>query len=120
MCTSETKLSNVALTTDLKVNGFSIPIRKGRLINKGGDLIIYVKNNLCFKTHTDLESNDIENIWIEVNSLKNNFLVGLFYRAPNSFTEHWSYFDETIELATEQNTDVMIFGDFNQDMLQAT
>ena len=35
ICTSETKVSNVVLTTDLTINGFRLPIRKDRLINNG-------------------------------------------------------------------------------------
>ena len=76
------------------------------------------KNNLCFKRRTELESNDIENIWIEINSLKNKFLVGLFYMPPNSQAEYWESFDENIELVTDLNTDMIILGEFNQDTLK--
>ena len=95
-----------------------MPLRKDRQINNGGGLTIYIKNNLCFKRRTELESNDIENIWIEINSLKNKFLVGLFYRPPNSQAEYWESFDENIEQVTDQNTNMIIFGDFNQDILK--
>ena len=46
-------------------------------------------------------------------------IKGLFYCPSNSLNEYWSYFDETNELATDQNTDMIMFGDFNQDILQA-
>ena len=47
---------------------------------------------IFFKRRDDLENNSIENIWIEVQSLRNNILLGLFYRPPNATTEYWDAF----------------------------
>lgn len=66
-----------------------MPIRKDKQINNGGRLIIYMKNNICFK-RTDFERNDMENIWVEINSVKSNFLGGLLYHPSNSVTEYWN------------------------------
>lgn len=118
ICISETKLNSTIQTQDLEINGFKIPIRKDRQINSGGGLIIFIKNNLSYMRRNDLESDNVENIWIEVNSLKNNFLVGLFYRPPNSGVDYWDLFEENIELASEKNSDIVILGDLNQDMIQ--
>ena len=100
ICVSETKLNDTVKTFDLEIDGFRIPLRKDRQINYGGGLMIYIKNNLCFKRRTELESNDIENIWNEINFLKNKFLVvlqasqlsgrilGKLWR--KHWTSHWS------------------------------
>ena len=101
------------------LNSYNIPIRKYREINNGGGLIIYVKNNIFFKRRDDLETNSIENIWIEVQSLRNKFLLGLFYRPPNATTEYWDAFEDIIEKASEENLDIIITGDFNYDVLKA-
>ena len=74
-----------------------MPIRKDREINNGGGLIIYIKNNIFFKRRDDLENNSVENIWIEVQSHRNKFLLGLFYRPPNATTEYWDTFEDIIE-----------------------
>ena len=36
----------------------------------------------------------------------------------NSQAEYWERFDENIELVTDKNTDMIILGDFNQDILK--
>ena len=116
---SETKFNNSILFSTLMLNSYNIPIRKDREINNGGGLIIYVKDNIFFKRRDDLETNSIENIWIEVQSLRNKFLLGLFYGPPNATTEYWDAFEDIIEKASEENLDIIIKGDFNCDVLKA-
>ena len=57
---------------------FFTPIRKDRDLNNGGGLLIYFKRNVHFVRRHDLESTEIENIWIEVTSLRKKFLLGLY------------------------------------------
>ena len=90
-----------------------MPITKDRGINNGGGLTIYIKNNIFFKRRDYLDNNSIENIWIEVQSLRNKLLLCLFYRPPNATTEYWDAFEDRIEKASEENLDVIIIGDFN-------
>ena len=113
---SETKLNNSILSSTLMLNSYNIPIRKDREINNGGGLIIYVKNNIFFKRRDDLETNSIENIRIEVQSLRNKVLLGLFYRPPNATTDYWDAFEDIIEKALEENLDIIIMGVFNYDV----
>ena len=89
ICVSETKLNPLIRNQDLELNGFFTPIRKDGDLNNGGGLIIYVKRNVHFIRRHDLESTEIENIWIEVTSLRKKFLLVLFYRPPNSLSEYW-------------------------------
>ena len=117
ICVSETKLNNSILSTNLMLNSYNMPIRKDRETNNGGGLIIYVKNNICFKRRQDLENNSIENIWIEVQALNNKFLLGLFYRPPEAKAEYWVSFENIIENASEENLNIIIMGDLNHDIL---
>ena len=80
---------------------------------------MYIKNNIHFKRNDDLENNHIENIWVEVQSRKNKFLLGLFYRPPNATTEFWDNLEDVIEKTSEENLDITIMGDFNHDTLKA-
>ena len=80
---------------------------------------MYIKNNIHFKRRDDLENNHIENIWVEVQSLKNKFLLGLFYRPPNATIEYWDNLEDVIENTSEENLDIIIMGDFNHDTLKA-
>lgn len=116
ICVSETKLNNSVDTSKLEINGFNQPIRRDRRYNNGGGLLIYIKNNIYYKRRQDIENQYIENIWIQVSSLKKQFLLGLFYRPPNSTVDYWDSFENCLELATDQNLDLIIMGDFNQDI----
>lgn len=80
ICISETKLNESVQTSKILIDGYMEPIRKDRVTNNGGGLAIYSKNNIFLSRRLDLENDNIENIWIEVHSLKNKFLLGLFYR----------------------------------------
>lgn len=118
LCIAETKLNDGYPTPQLEIEGYKTPYRKDRAYNNGGGLLIYVKNNVCSIRRQDLENNYCENIWLEIRSLKSRFLLGLFYRPPNSSAEYWDHFDSNIESASDLNNDIIIMGDFNQDMLQ--
>ena len=115
---SETKLNQNILNQDLELHGFHLPIRKDREENNGGGLLIYIKRNVHFERRQDLESNEIENIWAEVTCHQKKFLLGLFYRPPESPSEYWNLFENNIDIATDTNMDMLIMGDFNHDMLK--
>ena len=55
---------------------FFTPVRKDRGLNNGGGLLIFVKRNVHFVRRHDLESTEIENIWIEVTSLRKKISLG--------------------------------------------
>ncbi|MCG8045232.1 MAG: reverse transcriptase domain-containing protein [Candidatus Thiodiazotropha endolucinida] len=120
LCISETKLNDSIETKALELNGYTIAARKDRNINNGGGLLIYTKRNIALKRRTDLEVDNIENIWIEIHSLKTKFLLGHFYRPPNSTVDYWDNFENNIERASDQNCDMIIVGDLNHDILSKT
>ena len=79
----------------VNINGFTHE-RKDRdscadiQINNGGGILIYVRDQLHYVRRLDLESSDIESIWIEV-KIKNakSFLIFSVYQ-PSSSTADWS------------------------------
>ena len=118
ICVSETKLNEHFQTINLLIDSYQYPIRKDRNINNGGGLLIYIKNNIFYRHRPGLESPDVENIWVEIRSLKNKYLIGHFYRPPNATVDFWDKFDNTIEKASEENLDLIILGDLNHDILK--
>ena len=117
ICVSETKLNNLVETSKLEIDGFYEPIRRDRQFNNGGGLLVYIKNNIHFKRRLDIEHQYIENIWIQVCTLNKQFLLGLFYRPPGSTADYWESFETCLDSASDQNLDIIIMGDFNQDMM---
>ena len=82
ICISETKLNDQISTTSLLIDSYNNPIRKDRNINNGGGLTVYIKNNICYKNRPDLESDNLENIWVEIRSLKNTYDRKRIWRKP--------------------------------------
>ena len=82
---AETKFNENHKTETFLINGYQIPFRKDRLYNGGGGLAVYVKQNVNCIRRLDLESDEIEIIWLEIMPTKcKSFLIGSLYRHPES------------------------------------
>ena len=56
-------------------------LEKNRKKVHGDGVAVYLKDNISWKSRLDLESEEIENIWIEVLISKSKtFMVGIVYR----------------------------------------
>ena len=115
---SETKLNNIHPSTFFEVNCYQKPFRRDRQENNGGGLLIYVKNEVNCKRREDLESEQLECIWLEVNPVKSkSFLVGHVYRPPNSGIAWNELFEECLENVLQEEKEMYILGDINRDLL---
>ena len=88
----ETFLNKIVDDEVLSMPGYTSE-RKDRcetssIANKGGGIFIYLNNHLNYIRRNDLESQEIESVWIE-NALRNNkpFLICSVYRPPSSHAE---------------------------------
>lgn len=81
---NETWLDKNTSSQDILLQGFQEPFRRDREENRYGGVIIYAKNHISCKRRQDLEVQQIECIWIECFIYKIKFLIGTFYRPPNS------------------------------------
>ena len=63
---------------------FKSPERKDRVRDHGGGVMIYVKDSVHYTRRINLETLNIECIWIEIQLKQTQILFGLFYRPPNS------------------------------------
>ena len=61
----------------------------------------------------------MENIWVEVHSLRKKFLLCIFYRPSTATAEYCDDFEDVIEKASEKNLDIIIMGDLNHDIFKA-
>ncbi|MEW8547323.1 MAG: endonuclease/exonuclease/phosphatase family protein, partial [Candidatus Thiodiazotropha sp.] len=116
LCLCETFLNEQFSDDELKIDGFDF-IRKDRQA-QGGGLIIYFKSYLSCSHRVDLETNDLETIWVEVkNNKQKPFLIGYCYRPPSS-TVDWIYkIENTIERTVSDQKEVILLGDFNFNLL---
>ena len=78
----------------------------------GGGVACYVGSNLVAKRRGNLESTDMECMWLEVRSNNNNFLLFSCYRPPD---ENYNFWDEL-----QYMTDLTYLGKLEQSFLLVT
>ena len=79
----------------------------------------YVKNHINFKIiPLDIQnSNEIENLWIEIKIGFFRLVLGVVYRVPNfSMDESINIFDEILSQMAPSNENIIMLGDVNVDM----
>ncbi|CAG2220588.1 unnamed protein product [Mytilus edulis] len=120
ICISESHLDKSITDDQIKLNGFHKPIRLDRN-RHGGGVTIYVKNSLHFIIQNDISVSNLELLWVEVRNYSNEkFLVGVLYRPPNSNSNIWDLFNESVDKALDCNLPIFLCGDFNCDMMSNT
>ena len=114
VCLTETWLDMRTLNDDLKLNGFRVPYRRDRPGDNQGGICVYVKESIYSQHRPDLEVNDVECLWIEICTKHWKFLLGTFYRSPNSPPGSMLSIETSIGLAFDTTiNDVIDVGDFN-------
>ena len=105
--------------TNLSLPGYCDILRRDRQAG-GGGLAIYVKENIVFKRLYDVECNNIEVMWLQLNTIQGKVMLCNSYRPPDSY-EFWDHFDRNIELVKESYDAkyMLIFGDLNADFATA-
>ena len=115
-CLSETFLTNEFSDAELNIPNYDCA-RKDRQ-SHGGGLIIYTKSNLPCSCRYDLEINHIEMLWLEVRHNKQKpFLICYCYRPPSATSEWTEKSEQSIDIATSEDKEIILLGDFNFNML---
>lgn len=67
----------------------------------------------------DLETPEVECLWLEVKYPKSkSLLIGFLYRHPSSTFEWYDFFCNNMDRALKKDADILLMGDFNIDMLK--
>ena len=81
-------------------------------------IALYVHQSIAVNTHrrTDLESEGVECVWVEINDLKSpSLLAGYIHRNPASPT----WFDDfvlMIDKANDHKSSILLIGDFDNGL----
>ena len=116
---NETKLDSTIHDSDVYIPGFEI-VRKDRRVNgrKGGGVCIYLRTNLNYRIRDDLNNDDLECLIVEISKPRSSaFLVGTWYRPPNSPPERFNEFEIVIDKIDAENKELFILGDVNCNLL---
>ena len=77
-----------------------------------------MSDNLLFIHRTDLQTDDVETIWIEMRPLHSKpYLICNVYRPPDSTNQWFSSFEKQISTAVETNNELIVLVDFNMNIL---
>ena len=98
--------------------GYEI-FRRDRPLGRGGGVLAAVKPELSPKRKTNLESDTIEMLSIEINSRSDvKWLLCLIYRPPSAPVEFWDHLQtvvDELQIASTEYHGIIFTGDFNVD-----
>lgn len=107
---TETWLDEPVTNAEIHIDNYNIA-RSDRCIN-GGGVCMYIRKDLAFSPRSDLHSNNIETLWIDILLPKTKpILIGTVYRPPKD-NDFFEYFEEQISKISP-GCEIYILGDFN-------
>ena len=113
---SETFLSAATSNVHLTLHGYNEVLRRDRP-TFGGGLAIYIKDSLSYKRLIDLDDINVEQMWLQVNTLQGKIMICVAYRPPH-FNDFWHYMDDNFDHVKAQHPGIkyyMLLGDLNAD-----
>ena len=115
---TESNLKSNSSDAQFELHGYGMERKDGTTKTTHG-IVVYISNRLTYKRRYDLETDNIDGLWIEVILPKSKpILLGILYRSPSSDTEHQSDICLQISTAMNSNSETWIMGDINHDLLQ--
>ena len=103
------------------IDGYTF-VNRPRKNGKGGGVACYVHDNINWIRRFDLESKDLECLWLEIIPAKSkSFLLAVMYKPPEGSRYLQSNFinllNDMLSLATKSNKETIIMGDLNVNYL---
>lgn len=113
---SETHLDPRTENTELYIRGYRL-YRRDR-DSQGGGVALYVQNQIPSYKRDDLSLLEIEIIWVEIQLPGKPILVGSCYRPPHVKDQYLEKIrKKIIEKQGNKNIDIVLLGDFNDDLM---
>ena len=115
---SETWLDNRIPDTHINIEGYTL-LRKDRVCDRrSGGVCAYVKETLPLKRRTDLENDNIELLWLEIDLKPIPILIGICYRPHGQSKLQTQTFLYTLHsqhsaIASSNIDSIYLLGDFN-------
>ena len=115
---NETRLNESIFDQEVKVQGYDI-IRRDRSTNGrfGGGVCFYIRSNISYSVRTDLDSELLEIISIEIRKHNSKpFVITSWYRPPNSLHELFTHINTLLGKLDSENVEHFLMGDLNCDL----
>ena len=108
--------SNTNCCFDLNLNRYLPIFRKDRTLRPGGGVALYVRDSLFAVRRSEFEILELEALWVEIKSSKENLMLCACYRPPNTGQVFWDNFQDSLDRVKQSgNANVIIIGDLNAD-----
>ena len=117
---SETRLGSHISDSAIAIPGYSVVRRDASAAGHTG-MAVFIHNSIqhLVRRRHDLESDGVECIWLEVKSKQSSsVMVGFLYRNPSASFEWYDQFTENLDSVCKNNSNLLLMGDFNIDMLK--
>ena len=117
MCLAETWLNSNVDDGEVSIPHFAIHRRdRGQ---RGGGVAIYSHDSLLVRRCTELESEHLEVIWLEVLQDRKSYMFGCCYRPPSELATYCDLLETNLERVVERAAEfATLVGDFNADMIE--
>jgi exonuclease III len=115
VCITESHLDNTVLSRDIQIQGYHEDILRKDRNCFGGRVLVYFSETLKVKRREDLEFENSEMIWVEIEFPNYKVLLCVVYRFLGATQSFWQNFEYSIEEAFNYTTNVIITGDLNID-----
>ena len=102
-------------TSKLELKGYHPLIHRDRDDRGGGGCAVYVRDSLHYIRLNQLESRDVESIWLRIRAKNNVFLLCTCYRPPDAHFSFWDSMQIQVDLAKQIHHNIVITGDLNAD-----
>ena len=119
LCFTETHLSDTVTDDLLFIEGFSIFYRKDRT-NHASGIMIYISDNVISRRLEELETPNLDTIWVEIKDKNECFLLCTVYRQPSLPIAFWDSLNISLDKAFDISDKVILLGDINEDQLSDT
>ena len=87
---------------------------KNRIGKTGGGVAVYVADHIGALRLNELESPDLELLWVKLKAGSNVLLLGICYRPPNSKADFWTKLQDSVDRAKQNGyQNILIAGDLN-------
>ena len=113
---TETHLDGNVCIDDILIENYDKPYRKDRTCH-GGGLLAYINSNLAHERMDALEIFWNESIWLKIKQNSQFYLFGIFYSPKTSDKLFFERLNQNLEIALDITKNVVIMGDFNEDIL---
>ena len=116
---NESKLDDTISDTEVYIPGCII-IRKDRS-RSGGDVALYIRENLSYTNRIDLVPENLEMVCVEINLPRSrSFLVSTWYRPPSAEMQLFDEYEKFVQRCDIEHKQLILMGDINSDYAKTT